>query len=78
MVLANSLDLVNILDYIYQALKTLISFIAGIMSATLELLSVVGRSIDFTAALAAYLPPVLGSCVLLVVFIYVIKLIAGR
>lgn len=77
MVLA-SVDPVNFFDYVQKAFDVLVSFVSGIYSALLELYAVVVKSMSFSLQLSGLMPPILGSCILLVIAIYIIKLIAGR
>lgn len=70
--------MLNFFDSVISFFETIINMITQFFSSMFLALQFINSSVTYTGLMAYYLPTVIGSCLLIVVALGVLKFILGR
>lgn len=70
--------MLNFFDSVISFFETIINMITQFFSSMFLALQFISSSVTYTALMGSYLPTVIGSCLIIVVALGVLKFILGR
>ena len=68
----------NFFDSVVSFFETLMNMISQFFSSLITAVNFISTSVGFTTALSFYLPTFIGSCLIIVVALGILKFVLGR